>query len=127
MITPTFGQCPSLDYDIEESLKKKGYELGDEYELNVQPDDYDYVYRDIYGGNEYLILFVGEDGITDLDGYIYDEYGELIEKDADTDDGGVAVITYDCRNDERIKIKAKNYEAYCSDCYYCIKIYVYYR
>ena len=125
--TPVFSQCPVLDEDIETMLSDEGYELADEYELNVQPDDYDYIYRDIYGGNEYLFLFVGEDGITDLDGYIYDDDGELIDKDAETDDGGFAGITYTCQNDERVKIKAKNYEAYCSDCYYCIKVYVYYR
>ena len=63
------------------------------------------VYREtFYGGEEVCVLVVG-DGDTDLDLYIYDENGNLIESDTDILDTCVCTWTPKWTGEFRIEVK----------------------
>lgn len=123
------AQCEahSLSYDDAYELKKLGLTLGDTYTLLIKAGDSDFIYRDIYDDYTYLFVFLADDGVKDIDGYIKNTSGTTLAEVTESNDGDITLVSYSPPYDSRVQIKANIYEAYCSDCYYCVTILVYYR
>lgn len=84
--------------------------MSDDYLINV--DQYEVVkahatdvYNQVFYKGEEVIVFVNGDGSTDLDLYIYDENGNLIDSDIDNTDTCICRFTPKWRGNFTIKIK----------------------
>jgi hypothetical protein len=91
-------------------IEKLGYTIADEMNVNISESMTGYSYRHFYGSLNYVVFAISEDkDVTDLDVYVYDEDGEVIEKDADESD--MAVISFNTGRDMEGKIVIKNYKS----------------
>lgn len=96
--------------DGVQKLKDMGYTIADEMKVNISEGMTGYSHRHFYGSLKYAIFAVSEDkDVIDLDIYVYDENGEVYEKD--TDESDIAVITFKTGYDMDGKIVVKNYKS----------------
>ena len=68
-------------------------------------------YRTCYAANDYTVVAVTEAGVKDLDLYIYDSGGRLVDKNLTTSDEGVTMIDFSMLRTDEIRIMAKNYKS----------------
>lgn len=96
--------------DGVKKLKELGYTIADEMKVNISEGMTGYSYRKFYGSLTYAVFAISEDkDVVDLDVYVYDEDGEVVEKDADESD--IAVVTFKTGTDTNGKIVIKNYKS----------------
>ena len=65
--------------------------------------------RRLYGNNEYIVAAVTEDGVKDVDLYLYNSRGTRLTKDTHINDDGVAMVSYSPYYSQAHYIKASNY------------------
>ena len=91
-------------------LKELGYTIADEMKVNISEGMTGYSYRKFYGSLKYAVFAISEDkDVIDLDVYVYNEDGEVVEKDADESD--IAVVSFKTGYDTDGKIVIKNYKS----------------
>lgn len=117
-------------YDAENLItlmEAAGWDVSvDEYETYLAEEDYDHFWKTFYGGNEYIIVaFPEEEGVYDLDLYLEDEYGNEIDKG--TSENQMEILIYDGSDDQRLKVKVKNYDSYSSSSRYKVHVLVFWK
>ena len=65
--------------------------------------------RKLYAGNNYKIVGIGGQGVEDLDIYVYDANGDLVDRDTQTDN--VPIVNFHVYSTQVYQIKVKFYSA----------------
>jgi hypothetical protein len=128
IFTNSYSQdCESLSAENKLWLKKNGYSYLTYFEFSLKKGFSKTKSRQVYSSSDYIFIFNSESGVKDLDGYLQSYSGTTIKKDTKSGDNGFASITFTPEYNRTIKLKALNYSAYCSDCHYCVRVWVYHR
>lgn len=107
-------------------VDQSGYSISTTQVANLSEGSTAYHYKTCYGGLDYAVgVFCDENGVRDMDVYVYDGDGNLLISDNDTSPLGY--VTFHCNYDTTIKIVMKLYSAdSASKQYYC-KMKIYYN
>lgn len=102
------SQTPAY-YQAQGMSKANGYNIGTEQYGTASQGNTVYSWLDFNPG-DYMILALSDDSdVKDVDIFVYDEYGNLVIKDAD--DSPVAAVAFHCDYYKRYKVVMKNYKS----------------
>jgi hypothetical protein len=93
------GDYPSMTTLLDEVdiwvdlLYESGYSIANIYVDRMKATNSYTVSRELHAGNEYFIVGVGGDGITDLDLKLYNASGRLVEQDTSADNIPILMIS----------------------------------
>ncbi len=104
------------------SLGFGNYNLAyDPYIDTLDSDRSEYLTVNLRGGTSYALVGVCDQDCQDLDLRLYDENGNLVSSDSDTDDFPVVSVTP--RWSGQYKVKVTMYECSTSYCYYGVGVF----
>ena len=95
---------------IKMKMAIAGYSLASDDYFTIQEGEIKIKNRSFYSDKEYVIIAIPtEEGVNDLDLYLYDSYGNVILKDADGDEA--AMISYSSYSQRNAVLKVKNQDS----------------
>ncbi len=120
-----FSQA-NVQQEIKAYMKDKGWNHGDTYYAYLSEGEQTYKWRTFYEDCEYAIFaFSTENGVKDIDIYLYDNDGTLLTKSASSDEW--ESITYNPYSTRRMKMVVKNYDSYSSSREYKVYYMVFFK
>lgn len=102
-----------------------GYTYADLRTCSLQENGQCYFDRSFYGGSDYIIMAVGEEGLYDLDLFAYDSNGLKYSEDITT--GEYPAISFHKYTTGTLSIYAKNVDSYSRTYDYSVAILVGYK
>lgn len=100
----------SLEKEVQKLFESNGYTLSTSQFANISEGTTAYNFKTFYAGNDYVIVaFPDEDGVSDVDLFLYDDDGSLYDKSETSDN--TEVIKFSPLTTREMKIVIKNYDS----------------
>lgn len=125
IVASLFAQ-KSEENDLKILMQELGYSWSETKSTKLIEGESDYFWRTLYGGNEYAILAFSENkGVFDLDLYIYNDEGFLL--DNSLSEQGFEIVEFTPTEVMQTKIVIKNYECSPEQIVYKCKFMIFYK
>lgn len=122
--TQVFSQ--TYTNEIKATIRNDGLSISKEIDIYLSEGETYSFRKTFYEDNSYLIVaFSDEYGVDDIDIFLYDEDGTLLEKDTSTDD--IAVVDYSPWVSREMRVVVKNYDSSSTSKNYKCKLIIAYQ
>lgn len=112
--------------ELKNLMKDLGYSWSETKTVALTEGEGAYYWRTFYTGNEYAILAFSEKSeVLDIDIYLYDENGDLIDNSESSED--FEIIEYDPSGSGQVKVVIKNYDSTTASTEFKCKFMVFYK
>lgn len=112
--------------DLKALMTDLGYSWSETKATKLILGESEYFWRTFYSGNEYAILAFSENsGVYDLDLYLYNEVGSLIDRSSSKE--GFEIVEFLQKDVEQTKIVIRNYECSPEQIEYKCKFMIFYK
>jgi len=124
-LTSVFGQRAE-EKEMKSLMQDLGYSWSETKSLKLVEGQSEYYWRTLYEGNEYAILaFSDDEGLYDIDIYLYNEEGSLIDQSKASENFDILEFTPDTSG--LVKVVLKNYDALSTVDEYKCKFMIFYK
>jgi len=124
-ITVLYAQ-KAEEKDLKALMTDLGYSWSETKSTMLHKGESEYFWRTFYSGNEYAILVFSENkDVFDLDLYLYNEEGNLLDKSISK--GNFEIIEFALADVSQTKIVLKNYNCAPEQAEYRCKFMIFYK
>ncbi|MBN2893578.1 MAG: hypothetical protein JXL97_17025 [Bacteroidales bacterium] len=124
IFTGIYAQNTNLEQEIKVIMESYGYELSTSQYAYISEGNTAYHYKTFYEGNDYAIIGFPEDnGVNDIDLYLYDGDGTLLAEGSSEDN--YEILEYTPYSTREMKIVIENYDSDYSSTEYKVKFMIF--
>ncbi|WP_044173617.1 hypothetical protein [Flectobacillus major] len=122
----SLAQNTNMERELVAIMAQGGYAVSETLYADVKEGSSTFRWKTFYSQVNYMIVaFAEEDGVNDIDLYLYDGDNYLLSKS--TSSNNYELLKYTPYSTRQLKVQVKNYDSYSSSYTYRLKFIIFYR